>query len=83
MRLCVVKQGSTPLGVSVILVVAFKEEASVIDVQGIEITDKMYGYKVQNNADIFRMSSVYELHKPSRVAVTAGCGEISRHLIAP
>ena len=50
MRLCVVKQGSTPLGVSVILVVAFKEEASVIYVQGIEITDKMYGYKVQNNA---------------------------------
>ena len=83
MRLCVVKQGSTPLGVSVIFIVAFKEEASVIYVQGIEIADKMYGYKVQNDADIFRMTSVYELHKPSRVAVTAGCGEISRHLIAP
>ena len=33
MRLCVVKQGSTPLGVSVIFIVAFKEEASVIYVQ--------------------------------------------------
>ena len=55
MRLCVVKQGSTPLGVSVILIVAFKEEASVIYVQGIEITDKMYGYKVQNNAGFFRI----------------------------
>ena len=64
MRLCVVKQGSTPLGVSVILIVAFKEEASVIDVQGIEITDKMYGHKVQNNADIFRMNFISPLGSP-------------------
>jgi len=66
MRLCVVKQGSTPLGVSVILVVAFKEEASVIDVQGIEITDKMYGYKVQNNADISKnriMAFIFDVIK--------------------